>query len=67
MLTQAGMGNRLGPVHKVRPAPEFVVRVIAKRILTGIANLHDAGIYHLDVKPGNVALLTSNPICGSAR
>ena len=38
--------------------PESTVRVIARRMLTGLRNMHDANMVHRDLKPQNVAIRT---------
>ena len=41
--------------------PQSTVRVIGRRVLTGLDSLHRAGMAHLDVEAPNVALMTEEP------
>jgi len=43
-------------MHKGRPMPEQEVREIIPQILDALKSVHDAGIWHLDLKPGNVMI-----------
>ena len=42
-------------LHLADKSLSEVVRIIGRRILTGLKSMHGAGMCHLDVKPQNVA------------
>jgi predicted Ser/Thr protein kinase len=54
-----------------RPFSEDELRGMLERMLDALAHLHDRGIYHRDIKPGNILMTTDgNPVLidfGSAR
>lgn len=48
-------------VELVGPLPADLVRPLAAGIVEALASVHDAGIVHLDVKPGNILLTAEGP------
>ena len=47
-------GTSLAVQTRQQPLPEQEVRDVAMQVLDALETMHAAGLYHLDVKPGNI-------------